>query len=55
MWVCVHARAKYPRSKPLGHRAIGVRMVSCVGVIDALASHRRGPSPKMSRKTSVRP
>ena len=55
MWVRDQAVANLPRSKPFGQRAIGVRSVSWVGVIDDLTIHSSGPSPTISRKTSVAP
>jgi len=53
MWTRVQAVASCERSKPFGHNAIGVRSVSCVGVIADFAIHSNGPRPTMSRNSSV--
>ena len=53
MWVRVQAAAMLPKSTPCGHRAIGARRVSWVGVIEDLAIHRSGPRPTTSRRISV--
>ena len=53
MWTRSQAVANCDRSKPFGHSAIGWRSVSSVGVIDDLSIHSSGPSPTMSRNSSV--
>ena len=53
MWTLFQAVANCDRSNPFGHRAIGWRIVSRVGVIDDLSIHRIGPRPTISRNASV--
>ena len=53
MWTLFHAVANWVTSNPFGHKAIGWRSVSRVGVIEDLSIHRIGPRPTTMRKTSV--
>lgn len=46
------AVASVDQSIPFGHKAIGWRNVSWVGVIAPLANHRIGPSPMINRMIS---
>ena len=54
--ICASLQAvtRFSTSKPLGHRLIGERKVSCVVEIADLASHSNGPSPTMTSTTSNR-
>ena len=50
----VQASARFVQSTPLGHRANGVRSVSCVVLVAALASHTIGPTPATNNSTKAR-
>jgi len=52
MCTLVHAVARFAQSTPLGNIAIGLRRVSWVVLIEALTSHRIGPSPITSSSAS---